>query len=60
VICEWGDIRDKRIHGASVIANAANTQVQFGGGISGAIAEQVGDKDKINQKAKELIAKFNV
>ena len=54
-----GDIRDKNIHGASVIVNAANTQVKFGGGISGAIAEQVGDKTKIEQKAQELIGKFN-
>jgi hypothetical protein len=54
-----GDIRDKNLHGASVIVNAANTQVRFGGGISGAIAEQVGDKTKIEQKSQELIAKFN-
>ncbi|CAG8666870.1 3187_t:CDS:2 [Ambispora leptoticha] len=52
---EWGDIRDKRIHEASVIVNVANTQVKFGGGISGAIAKQVGDKTKIEAKAQELI-----
>jgi len=37
----------------------ANTQVKFEGGISGAIAEQVGDKAKIEAKARELIDKFN-
>ncbi|CAG8717950.1 201_t:CDS:2, partial [Ambispora leptoticha] len=50
-----GDICNKSIHGASVIVNAANTQVKFGGGISGAVAEQVGDKKKIEAKAQELI-----
>jgi len=59
VIAGGGDIRDKNLHGASVIVNAANTQVKFGSGISGAIAEQVGDKTKIETKARELIDKFN-
>jgi len=59
VIAGGGDIRDKNLHGASVIVNAANTQVKFGSGISGAIAEQVGNKAKIETKARELIDKFN-
>ena len=54
-----GDIRDKNIHGAKVIVNAANTQIKFGGGVSGAIAEQVGDKVKIEAKAREWIEQFN-
>jgi len=58
VLAGGGDIRDKSRHGAQVIVNAANTYVGFGGGISGAIAEQVGDKGKIDQEAKKLIGKF--
>jgi curved DNA-binding protein CbpA/O-acetyl-ADP-ribose deacetylase (regulator of RNase III) len=53
-----GDIRDKNLHGAKAIVNAANTYVGFGEGISKAIAEQVGNMNKIDQKAKELIGKF--
>src|SRR6185436_6493911 len=56
---QTGDIRDKNIHESSVIVNVANTQAQFRGGISGAIAKQVGNKDKINQKFQGLISKFN-
>ncbi|CAG8633568.1 2744_t:CDS:2, partial [Ambispora gerdemannii] len=52
VVADGGDIRDKNLHGASIIVNAANTQVKFGSGISGAIAEQVGDKAKIEAKAR--------
>lgn len=59
VIAGGGDIRDKNLHGASVIVNAANTQLKFGSEVSGAIAEQVGDKTKIEAKAQELITKFN-
>ncbi len=58
VIFEWGDIRDKSIHEANVIVNAANTYVGFGGGISGAIAQEVGDRTKIEAEAKKLIRKF--
>jgi hypothetical protein len=54
-----GDIRDKNIHGASSIVNAANTYVGFGSGVSGAIAQEVGSKTKIEAKARELISKFN-
>jgi O-acetyl-ADP-ribose deacetylase (regulator of RNase III) len=54
-----GDIRDKSIHGAGVIVNPTNNEVKFGGGISGAIAEQVGDKTKIEKKVQEIISKFN-
>jgi hypothetical protein len=59
VLAGGGDIRNKDRHGANVIVNAANTYVGFGGGISGAIAEQVGDRTKIEIKAKELINTFN-
>ncbi|CAJ0824582.1 22175_t:CDS:2 [Entrophospora sp. SA101] len=50
---ESGDICNKDIHEAHVIVNAANTQAKFGGGLSGKIAEEVGDKTKIEQKAEE-------
>jgi hypothetical protein len=54
-----GDIRDKNIHGAGVVVSAANTYVGFGSWVSGAIAEQVGDKTEIEAKARELIKQFN-
>lgn len=53
-----GDIRNKSLHGASVIVNAANTYVGFGGGISLAISQQVGNSGKIDSKARELIGEF--
>jgi O-acetyl-ADP-ribose deacetylase (regulator of RNase III) len=60
VICKEGDIRNKEgFHHASIIVNAANTEVKFGAGISGKISEQVGDKNKIDQVAEGLIRKFN-
>ncbi|RHZ35294.1 hypothetical protein GvMRE_IIg62 [endosymbiont GvMRE of Glomus versiforme] len=59
VVCKEGDIRDKNLHRASVIVNAANAQVKFGDGVSGKIAEQVGNKNKIDQVAERLIRKFN-
>ncbi|CAI2162038.1 2942_t:CDS:2 [Funneliformis geosporum] len=54
------DIREinEALHKSSVIVNAANTHIGFGSGVSGAIAEQVGDKTKIEVKARELIGKF--
>ncbi|MCE8163659.1 MAG: hypothetical protein I3274_05620, partial [Candidatus Moeniiplasma glomeromycotorum] len=54
------DVREnnKDISKNVAIVNAANTKAEFGGGISGAISEQVGDKTKIDQKARKLIEKF--
>jgi len=56
-----GDLVDSASHGATVIVNAANTEVQFGGGLSGFIASRVGDtKNDINERAGQRILVFNI
>ncbi len=50
-----GSLVDGRAHGASAIVNAANTEVIFGGGLSGVIAKASKSKDAINQEAQEII-----
>jgi O-acetyl-ADP-ribose deacetylase (regulator of RNase III) len=50
-----GSITDFSVHGASAIVNAANMEVAFGGGISGAIGSATGKADEIDSKAEELI-----
>ena len=54
-----GDIRNKELHKSSVIVNAANTYVGFGGGISKAIGEETGNSGAIDQEAERLIKKFH-
>ena len=53
-----GSITDFKVHGASAIVNAANMQVQFGGGLSGAIASATRDSHKIEDEAAAAIEKF--
>ena len=53
-----GSITDFQVHGAPVIVNAANMEVTFGGGLSGAIGRATGDMDAINAEAHAEIAKF--
>jgi O-acetyl-ADP-ribose deacetylase (regulator of RNase III) len=55
-----GDICAFDLHGCSAIVNAANTEVQFGGGVSGAIARATRSDVAIDREAKNLIKKFNV
>jgi O-acetyl-ADP-ribose deacetylase (regulator of RNase III) len=50
-----GSITDARLHGASAIVNAANMEVTFGGGLSGAIAKATGRADEINEEARRAI-----
>lgn len=47
-----GSITDFSLHGASAILNAANMEVQFGGGLSGVIGRATGQHDKINEEAR--------
>lgn len=54
-----GGITDFSLHQASVIVNAANMEVRFGGGISGAIAGSTGDSIAIDDEAASAVAKFN-
>jgi len=56
---QQGDILDFKLHGATAIINAANMEVQFGGGISGAIGNATGKSAKIDDEARELIRLFN-
>jgi hypothetical protein len=55
-----GDICHFSLHGCSAIVNAANTEVQFGAGVSGAIAKGTGCRDAIDREAKNVVKRFNV
>jgi len=48
-----------RITRIEAVVNAANTNVTFGGGISGAIGTATGEADNINQEARKHIDEFN-
>ena len=56
-LCE-GSLTDVRVHAAPVIANAANMEVVFGGGISGVIGEATGDPAAIDAEAARAVAAF--
>lgn len=56
-VCE-GSLTDFGVHAAPVIANAANMEVVFGGGISGVIGEATGDPAAIEAEAAEAVAAF--
>lgn len=53
-----GSITDPSVHGASAIVNAANMEVQFGGGLSGAIGNATGQKAELNAEASAAIRNF--
>ncbi|NHE58707.1 macro domain-containing protein [Cyclobacterium plantarum] len=53
-----GDIVDFSLHQCDGIVNAANMEVQFGGGISGAIAKASQDQDNIDKDARSGIIQF--
>jgi len=55
-----GSICDKRVHGCSCIVNDANTEVQFGGGVSETVGLAAGaQRDAINQRAALLIEQLH-
>jgi O-acetyl-ADP-ribose deacetylase (regulator of RNase III) len=54
-----GDIAQFAVHGATVIVNAANMEVTFGGGVSGKIGSATGIPTQINNEAHALIRQFN-
>lgn len=56
-VCE-GSLTDVGVHAAPVIANAANMEVVFGGGISGAIGAATGDPAAIAAEAAAAVAAF--
>ena len=53
-----GDITDFKLHNCDGIVNAANMEVLFGGGISGAIATATHDKANIDLEANHCILQF--
>lgn len=50
-----GSITDFSLHKSPAIVNAANTELVFGGGISGFIGRSSGEADKINRDGKKII-----
>ncbi len=53
-----GDITDFRVHRAPIIVNAANTELQFGGGVSGAIGNASGRREEIEREAMQIRIAF--
>lgn len=45
-------------HGCDVIMNAANMEVEFGGGLSGTIGDATGQRDQIDKEALAAIQAF--
>jgi O-acetyl-ADP-ribose deacetylase (regulator of RNase III) len=53
-----GDICDYSLHKCDVIMNAANMEVEFGGGLSKSIAIATNDKDNIDKEAANYISDY--
>lgn len=53
-----GSILDFKLHKCEAIINAANMEVTFGGGLSGAIGSATKEAAEINRQARELIRKY--
>lgn len=53
-----GSILDFPTHKCDTIVNAANMELQFGGGLSGRIAEATGEARAINAVAKDFLVKY--
>ncbi|WP_147411540.1 hypothetical protein [endosymbiont GvMRE of Glomus versiforme] len=54
-----GDIRDFSIHRAKVIVNDANMEMEWADGVSELIRQKINNYQEIQNKAQELIGKFN-
>lgn len=54
-----GDITKFSVHGASAIVNAANTEIRFGAGVSGAIARATGQDLEIDLEAEAIVKHYN-
>ncbi len=53
-----GSITRASDHGCPVIVNAANLEVRFGGGVSGAIGDATGCREAIDREARAAVAAF--
>jgi O-acetyl-ADP-ribose deacetylase (regulator of RNase III) len=53
-----GSITDFKTHQCPTIVNAANMEVQFGGGLSGVIGKATGDPEIIDGAVKEAIKEY--
>ena len=53
-----GSITKFSDHGGDAIVNAANMELQFGGGLSGIIGKATGQTEEIDQDCAELIKEF--
>ncbi len=56
---QQGSITDAKLHGATAIVNAANIELTFGAGLSGAIGDATANRRGIDEEAAKAIAKFN-
>lgn len=54
-----GDITKFTVHQGDVIVNCSNMEVTFGAGLSGAVADAVGNFSSIDKEAHELIASYH-
>lgn len=59
IYVDQGSITDFAVHGATAIVNAANTEVIFGGGISGAIGRETRSESEINAEAQSIIQRLS-
>ena len=50
-----GSITEFAVHGCEAIINAANTELKFGGGLSGAIGSASGQAQEIDSEAEETL-----
>ncbi len=57
-ILKDGDICDFMLHNCEVIMNAANMEVEFGGGLSGVIANATNQRKTIDAEAKKYINEY--
>ncbi len=53
-----GSITDFKTHHCTVIVNAANMEIAFGGGLSGVIGKATGVSNEIDKSAKEIIKAY--
>lgn len=58
LVLKEGSILDYNLHGCDTIMNAANMEVEFGGGLSGIIANATGDAFAIDKEALTDIKEF--